>query len=344
MKPVPLKNKDEIFEEVVKQLRRLIMSDQYTVEWLENESRQETEYPIQELAVQAGYQTTKEFLHEEFYDYVEFVDSQSIRAGPDLYDFNDEVMKDCLSLHARTVPKIRRGRGGNYGGGGGGRAGIPDYRNSQPSSSRAPLNRQQQPSNYSSMNFRQRSPPFIRNRSSPSPPIQTPFTRKRSPLSVIPPNFVEQSSLIHCSSSNIMAGPPPGFENPEKSHRQINIDSTEAYDNIQASSVYPPSSVSDDDPFDVKTVKIINGASCNNSSPDHRPPPDPKNARFEEAEKKLQTFIPSPPGYSIPQEPAVKTLASNKYESFEDEEEFFDALDDPQLMKLPACLSKMISK
>uniref|UniRef100_A0AC34F7L6 Tudor domain-containing protein n=1 Tax=Panagrolaimus sp. ES5 TaxID=591445 RepID=A0AC34F7L6_9BILA len=338
MKPVPLKTKDAIIEEVIKQLRRMMITDQHTIEWFENESRKETEYPIQELAIQAGYRTTEEFLYEEFYDYVEFVGPRLIKAGPELYDFNDEVMKDCISLHARTVPKNRRGRGGSFGGRGGGRTWTSsNYLNSQPSSSRTtlyqPQRYQQQQSTHFQQNKRQSPLQPNRNHSPPTPPTQIPYARNQSPLiSAIPPNLVEQPSSIKSSSSPIIAGPPPGFE---KLLHHIDFDSTKSYDNIQASSANSPS---ENDPF--KSSKISKEeASHNNSSPDHRPPPDPKNARFEEAEKTFQTYISSPPGFNILQEVAVKTLVHNEFESFDDEEEYFDALEDLRPIKLPECRS-----
>uniref|UniRef100_A0AC34G3X6 Uncharacterized protein n=1 Tax=Panagrolaimus sp. ES5 TaxID=591445 RepID=A0AC34G3X6_9BILA len=92
---------EEIYKEVKRQLTLILMNKEYTIEAIETESREVTEYPIDKLARQVGFENTTEFLQEWFSDLVEF-NGTKIRAKlSSVYD--NPNLQHLLNLHAQTM-------------------------------------------------------------------------------------------------------------------------------------------------------------------------------------------------------------------------------------------------
>uniref|UniRef100_A0AC34G1X1 Uncharacterized protein n=1 Tax=Panagrolaimus sp. ES5 TaxID=591445 RepID=A0AC34G1X1_9BILA len=116
------KTEDEIYNEARSQLAKIMMLQEHTASHIERQSKEVSEYPIGQLARQAGFPNTTLFLIEWFDDLIEF-DGTNFRAYSSLYDTPE--LQHIISLQERTKMKVRRGGGGGgrRGRGGGGRGG-----------------------------------------------------------------------------------------------------------------------------------------------------------------------------------------------------------------------------
>uniref|UniRef100_A0AC34G5S8 Uncharacterized protein n=1 Tax=Panagrolaimus sp. ES5 TaxID=591445 RepID=A0AC34G5S8_9BILA len=95
-----LNTKAAVIKEVRSQLSRFLLSNRHTIDWLENESKNESEDPIEKLAEKIGYNSTADLLHGEFRDCVKFVGKNIIEATPKLYDTPE--LQHIISLQKRT--------------------------------------------------------------------------------------------------------------------------------------------------------------------------------------------------------------------------------------------------